>query len=50
MYVSMRARKLGALPVVEADEVVGILTTTDLLGFLSVLLKQEEQHYEYALR
>jgi acetoin utilization protein AcuB len=46
----MRARKLEALPVVEAEQVVGILTTTDLLEFLGVLLQHEENHEQYALR
>jgi len=44
----MRNRKLEALPVVEGGQVVGILTTTDLMESLSVLLQQEEQR-QYAL-
>ncbi|MGE3541399.1 MAG: CBS domain-containing protein [Candidatus Tectimicrobiota bacterium] len=38
----IRHKKLGALPVLAGQDVVGIVTTTDLLEFLSALLKDEE--------
>jgi acetoin utilization protein AcuB len=41
-------RKLGALPVIAGGQVVGILTTTDLMEALGVLLQQAEKH-QYAL-
>ncbi len=37
----MRDRKIGGLPVVEGDRLVGIITETDLLNFL--IKKLEEQ-------
>jgi len=37
------ARKIGALPVVEQDRVVGILTVTDALGLLDSLLSGSSQ-------
>lgn len=36
----MHQRRLGALPVVERDRLVGILTATDLLRVLDTLLRQ----------
>lgn len=44
----MRDRKLEALPVVAAGQVVGILTTTDLMESLGILLQPEEKRH-YAL-
>ena len=34
----MYERKFGSVPVVEGEKLVGIVTTTDLLGLLSKLL------------
>lgn len=45
----MLHRKLGALPVVQGGQVVGMLTTTNLMESLHVLLQQEEERH-YALR
>ena len=38
----LRQHKIGGLPVVEGGEVVGIITTTDTLDFLIVLLDREQ--------
>lgn len=38
----MRARKFGGLPVVEGDNLVGMITVTDLLDFLIHLLEEKE--------
>jgi len=39
----LHARKIGALPVVEQDRVVGILTVTDALALLDALLSGTTQ-------
>jgi acetoin utilization protein AcuB len=36
----MRDRKIGGLPVLEGDRLVGIITETDLLGFLIRILER----------
>lgn len=38
----MRDHKIGGLPVVEGDQVVGIVTETDLLNYLLKLLEERE--------
>lgn len=39
----LHAKKIGALPVLEDGRVVGILTTTDMLGLLHQLLEGQER-------
>ncbi|MCS7221937.1 MAG: CBS domain-containing protein [Anaerolineae bacterium] len=39
----MRDHKIGGLPVVEGDQVVGIITETDLLNYLLKLLEEREE-------
>lgn len=38
----LRQHKIGGLPVVEAGAVTGIITTTDILDYLIVLLDREQ--------
>ncbi len=38
----MRDHKIGGLPVVEGDQLVGIVTETDLLNYLLKLLEERE--------
>ncbi|MEA3336220.1 MAG: CBS domain-containing protein [Chloroflexota bacterium] len=40
----MRQLKIGGMPVLDGDELVGIITTTNLLDFLIVLLEKEAQN------
>lgn len=37
----MHTRRIGCLPVIESSKVVGIVTTSDLLGFLARLLQAQ---------
>ncbi len=39
----MRDHKIGGLPVVEGEQVVGIITETDLLNYLLKLLEEREE-------
>lgn len=39
----LHARKIGALPVIEGESLVGILTVTDALGLLDSLLRGTKQ-------
>ncbi|MCB0231824.1 MAG: CBS domain-containing protein, partial [Anaerolineae bacterium] len=38
----LRQHKIGGLPVVQDGAVVGIITTTDILDYLIVLLEREQ--------